>query len=193
MGVCQRQISYYAQDGMPQVGKGVFCVEDCQAWVAANVGLTKQVSASERGFWEEQKAKWDARQKKLQYRQLAGELIEVDIIAREQERSIAHAKALAEQIPDRLIGLLPRVVTAKPRQRLLQSAKQMIEDFLFALSDSMAEAEQDGDSDDSTDESGAAAAADRQRVAADQPRAGSRLVRKKSKAAERDKQQPRPL
>jgi phage terminase Nu1 subunit (DNA packaging protein) len=193
IGVSSRQISYYLHQGMPQEGRGKFDLDKCVEWAATNVKPTgrddgrESIQPENRGFWETEKAKWQAKQAELDYHKQLGELIAVDDVAREQERSIAHAKALAEQVPDRLLGLLPKSIAAKAKKDFRAAAFVIIEDFLFALSDWELETIDDSD-DDTTSEIEAAEVGG---MAPDHSHADPGVVPKKRKAPQRSKQQSR--
>jgi hypothetical protein len=86
----------------------------------------------------------------LHYRKLAGELIELDVAAREVERGIAHAKALLGQLPDRLLGLLPAKsfsIKGADRKRLRLRLAETIDDAFEALASKIAGEEKTADND----------------------------------------------
>jgi phage terminase Nu1 subunit (DNA packaging protein) len=190
VGVGSRQISYYVENGMPQEGAGKFCLESCVEWVKSHVKPTGRGDGrqkNDRGHWETQKVRWQAKQEALKYRQQVGELIPVDEVSREQERAITHAKALAEQIPDRLLGLLPKTIGAKTKKEFRNSANEMIEDFLFALSDWEIDTIHDSD----VEPKGTIQAAEIGGMEADSPNADAGVVLVKHQTSKRSKQQSR--
>lgn len=151
LGRSVRQLTEYRQRGLPQEADGRYCLEDCRAWIAANIKPTArsisgempapigEAAASDFALWNARKTQHQARQEKLKADELEGRLIDVDIPAREAERRIAHCRALFEQIPDRLLGILPRKTPAKIRGGLRDAVQEWIAAALATLAD---EAEQ---------------------------------------------------
>jgi phage terminase Nu1 subunit (DNA packaging protein) len=135
LNLSARQIDYQVENGAPRQPDGNFCLEDFTAWVDAHPKQRGARSDPSIVRWKRRLVRAEAKTKELELAQSKGELISVDEVARENERSIAHAKNLLEQIPDRLMGLLPKSIGAKARKNFRDAAMQMIEDVLFALSD----------------------------------------------------------
>lgn len=158
IGRSDRCVRDYLPRGLPRRSDGSFVVVDCLAWIKANIHPTGRACDSmhvdttgddgfDRAYWEKQKTRFEALNQELKFRAAAGELIEVDLVAREAERRISHAKALFEQIPDRLLGLLPKEVKAAAKKAFRERTAEMLEDVLFALS-AAEETDTDGISDD---------------------------------------------
>lgn len=152
-----RQITEYLQRGMPRARSGGYCVEDCRQWIAENVRPTGRAERSagaaaaegDRPYWETYKVREQALQEEIRRKQLDGELVDVDDVARLAERRIGHAKALLEQLPDRLLGVLPKQVAGAARKSLRTRVAEMIDDVLTALAEE-AESGYDGDRDGQT-------------------------------------------
>ena len=190
LGVGVRQIAEYVQRGMPRRSPREYCVEECQAWVAENVKTVAREPEDElgRAYWETYKCRERALMEELKRKQLAGELIEVDYVARHNERRIAHAKSLLEQIPDRMLGLLPKVVHAAAKKEFRRQADQLIEDVLFALSASSEAEDEDLEGDNGCRGTSVTVAPGSGGVAAPAEAAAGGVVPAKRKAARRDKQ-----
>jgi phage terminase Nu1 subunit (DNA packaging protein) len=145
-----RQITEYQQRGMPREQDGRYCVEDCQAWLAANIKPTgrndDKPDPSERAQWETHLTRERALLAELERREKEGQLLDVDLLARRDEQRITHAKELLLQIPDRAMGLLPRGTSAKARRDFRDRLVEMIEDTLHALAELEVEVlSEDGD------------------------------------------------
>lgn len=123
---------------MPSAGGGKYNLQTCRVWISANVKPTGRGDGDngglDRGYWETRKVKEQALQERIKRKQLEGSLIEVDVVARHNERRIAHAKALFEQVPDRVLGLLPKTVKSDAKRTVRDRVAEMVEDILFALS-----------------------------------------------------------
>jgi len=131
------------------------------AWIEANIRPTGRAAdapigaprtATDRGYWETYKVREQALQEELKRKQLSGDLVEVDLVARQSERRITHAKALLAQVPDRVLGLLPKEVKPATRKQLRGRLAEMIDDVLFALAEAAEEeVTTDGEDSDSGD------------------------------------------
>ena len=154
-----RQITEYLQRGMPRERRGGYCIEDCAAWIAANIrptgraehGPEPEASGEKRSYWECYKTREQALVEEIKRRQLEGELVDADDAARLAERRIGHAKALLEQIPDRILGLLPKQVAIAARKNLRARVAEMIEDVLTALAEEAESGYGPGEADEKTD------------------------------------------
>jgi len=156
-----RSITEYAARGMPREADGRFDPAACAAWIEANIRPTGRAAdapigaprtATDRGYWETYKVREQALQEELKRKQLSGDLVEVDLVARQSERRITHAKALLAQVPDRVLGLLPKEVKPATRKQLRGRLAEMIDDVLFALAEAAEEeVTTDGEDSDSGD------------------------------------------
>jgi len=143
VGKHRRTTHEYVRRGMPREANGRYDVERCRAWIAANIrpsgrpgaGFEEPESAGNTAYWIRYLTRERALREEYKRRQLEGDLIEVDLVARHNEQRITHAKALLEQIPDRVLGLLPKSIPAKSKKEFRNRVADMIEDALYALAE----------------------------------------------------------
>lgn len=143
---------------MPRTGP------ESDAWKEANVkptGRTEETppvpeGEKSRGHWETEKAKQDARFKKLKADQLEGRLIEKDIAIRLLSQQAATAKAHFEQVPDRALALLPKNTSPAMRTRFLDSMNAMVADVLETMAVAVETGFGDSDFDDPEEDDRAA-------------------------------------
>ena len=67
--------------------------------------------------------------------QLRGELLWVEEVARETNQANTHARALLEQLPDRLLASIPPGATGDDQRRFLADARKAIEGVVEAMHD----------------------------------------------------------
>jgi len=134
-----RQITEYLQRGMPGDRRRGYPIDECRAWMEAQIKPSGRAAGpapgtpGSRGYWETRDAQARAELKELELARRKGELIEVEVVARRSERRIAEAKALLEQIPDWLLGLLPRTMSAAAKKDLRRRTGEKVDDIMFAL------------------------------------------------------------
>jgi hypothetical protein len=138
---------------MPREADGRYCVEDCKAWVDENIAPTHRgddddEDQSERGYWETYKVREQALEAELDRRKKQGELVPLDRVIVHNEQRITMAKSLFEQVPDRLLGIVPKKNTPASRKAFLERAREMITDVLSALADESMKPVDDGSSDE---------------------------------------------
>ena len=93
------------------------------------------VSPGDRAYWEMRKVEAQALQIGIHRRRIEGELVPRGEAAQLAARRTVCAKNLLEQIPDRMLGLLPKQTTAAARKSLRARVAEMIEDVLTALAE----------------------------------------------------------
>ncbi len=84
---------------------------------------------------EEAKLAIDVQKRQLQYKRLAGDLIDVDDVARLLERAIHEHNAQANQLRDRIEVLLPETLTTEERERLITGINKAVDDLRTHLAD----------------------------------------------------------
>lgn len=147
-GVTSRTVQNWKDAGMPWRA-GYFDLTAIAAWREANKGdSTKQVELQERGAWETQLAQFKAQRAKLEYEELAGQLIKIDGPKRIVEQTIHAIRTHLEQFPDRLAGMLNYPVE---RTALLNTAKLAMTDLLRTVQHQLRESV-DEDASDEQDE-----------------------------------------
>ena len=88
---------------------------------------------------ERRRALAAAEKLELEVRQRKGELIEVAAVLRIFSHANTHARALLEQGPHRLLGLLPANATGEDKRRFLREAEKWIAGVVEALHCELAE------------------------------------------------------
>jgi phage terminase Nu1 subunit (DNA packaging protein) len=134
-----RQITEYLQRGMPREPGGGYCVEDCQAWIEANIRPTgrgdESDEQSQRAYWEEYKVREQALLEELKRKREEGKLVEIEPILNEWKQHISEARSLLEALPDRLVAVLPDATAAKVRKRIRAAAVKVVDEALNRLAD----------------------------------------------------------
>lgn len=82
---------------------------------------------------ERRRAVADAERAELRVRRERGELIEVHRVVREYQHHATHARALMQQMPNRLLADLPETATADDKRRFRERAQRIIDDVVAAL------------------------------------------------------------
>jgi len=130
--VSERTIGYWQSRGMPG-GPGDYDLDEIVSW-REREGLGRSDEDSVRALGQ----RIDNEMKQLKLGQLRGELIAVEPIVRLFTRHIHEAKAIFEQIPERVLSALPAQTPAKTRRRIRQQCRKIIDDSLRSLSDLLA-------------------------------------------------------
>jgi hypothetical protein len=133
LGITVRRLDQCILRGMP-FDQGE---EACRQWRADNI-RSKAGSGPqdpELEFWKVQLLKSRALFGELRLGVSSGKLANLDMVCREAEQRITHAKALLEQIPDRALGLLPKYVSAAQKRQFLADCQRLIADTLHQLAD----------------------------------------------------------
>ena len=134
LGVSPGSIKRWRSLGMP--GKpGQWDLAAIEAWRAENIGASGRNDSGDEGRAEADRRKaWaDARRAELRLQTEAGELISIDVVARVYARHATHARALWEQAPDRLLGLLPATATGDEKRRFRAEATRIVEDVVHTF------------------------------------------------------------
>ncbi len=140
---------------------------------AAGGAETPDENGETRQEAETRRAIAEANLKELRAGQLAGQLIDVDDVCREAVHCFTHARALLEQVPHRLLALLPAESTGDDKRQFITEAQTSIDgviEVLYQWCDerqavSTPEGKEDGESDTGVGRQDAEAARE--------PRAGS--------------------
>ena len=116
--------------GMPGEPKA-FDLSEIVRWKEANIAQSGRVEGDESRAEAERKKAWsDAGLAQLKLKEKTGELIEVNTVARLYARHATHARALWEQAPDRLLGILPAMATGEDKRRFRAEAVKITEDII---------------------------------------------------------------
>jgi phage terminase Nu1 subunit (DNA packaging protein) len=134
-GVSNRTIGYWQESGMPH-GQGVYDLEAVAAWLKES-GIQREQSSGPGA-----RAQLLAAQVKLAELKLArmgGELVEIEVARRLFVRHVHEAKAILDQVPDRVLAALPAaVLKGKGRQTIRRSAAGVVRSACQALADLLA-------------------------------------------------------
>lgn len=84
---------------------------------------------------EEAKLAIAVQSNKLKYERLAGNLVEVEAVARLLERAIHEHNAQADQLRDRIEVLLPDSLTTEERDRVIRGIEKAVDDLRGHLAD----------------------------------------------------------
>ena len=94
---------------------------------------------------ERRKAVADADMAERKAAQQAGELIEVTPIIRLFTRHVNEAKAIMDQLADRVLSLLPAKTTPKTRRRVREECRKILDDACRSLGDLLSAEELTGE------------------------------------------------
>jgi len=127
----ERTVKTWRAAGMP--GRpGAWDLDAIETWLAQRgLGMADETRDARARFWA---ARADAESFKVG--QLRGDLIEADPVARAVAQQVNTAKAILEQLPDLVAGLLPdRRPTKKDRETIRRRARKLVDDSCQALAD----------------------------------------------------------
>lgn len=82
---------------------------------------------------DRRKAVAEAEKRELETAKMRGELIEVDAVARDFRHHATHGRALWEQAPDQLLGLLPASATGEDKRRFRREAVRIVDSVIAAM------------------------------------------------------------
>lgn len=153
-GVSVETIKDWRARGMPgEPGpsgqSGRYDLAEILRWRDATIGPSGRNESGDVGRQEadRRRALAAAEKLELEVRQMRGELIDVATAVREFAHANTHARALLEQGPHRLLGLLPAGATGEDKRRFLREAEKWIAGVVQALHDGvLGRAAQTGDS-----------------------------------------------
>lgn len=129
-GVSNRTIGYWQESGMPH-GQGVYDLDTVAAWL-------KQTGIQQASADPGAKAQLLAVQVKiaeLKLARLGGELVEIEVARRLFVRHIHEAKAILNQIPDRVLAALPAAAVKTLRQTIRRQTAGVVRAACQSLSD----------------------------------------------------------
>lgn len=137
-GVKQQSVKNWRQDRDPMPGTpGAYDLSEIARWrirrAENNTNVPEQGSNREK--LEEAKLAIDVQKRQLQYKRLAGDLVDVDAVARLLERSINEHNAQANQLRDRIEVLLPESLTTEERERVISGINKAVDDLRCHLAD----------------------------------------------------------
>jgi phage terminase Nu1 subunit (DNA packaging protein) len=133
-GLSVRHINRLIARGLPCEPGGDFILEKVQLWRRENLRQrSKTANNPELAYWKNELVKEQSKLLALKRRQTTGELIDLDEVCRSDVRKIATVKVLLEQIPDRVLGHLPKSLSAEKKKEFLKNLQELIEDTLFTL------------------------------------------------------------
>jgi phage terminase Nu1 subunit (DNA packaging protein) len=132
-GVSSRTIGYWQESGMPH-GQGIYDLDAVAAWLKES-GIQREQSGGPGA-----RAQLLAAQVKLAELKLArlgGELVEIEVARRLFVRHIHEAKAILDQVPDRVLAALPAAAVKEKgrRQTIRRQAAGVVRSACQALSD----------------------------------------------------------
>ena len=125
----------WRRQGLPG-DKGAWNLSAIVAWREGRRRATPEMipgAAEGRFEADARKATADADLYEMKRDQRRGDLIDVDTVTRVYARHATHARALWEQAPDRLLGLLPATATGDDKRRFRAEATRIIEDVVHAF------------------------------------------------------------
>lgn len=130
-GVSERTVRSWIGQGMPTEGKG-YDVAAIEQWLD-RVGLGRRAEKASRA----KLAEVEAQIKTVKLHRLRGELIELDTVRRLFVRHISEAKSVLEQVPDRVLAVLPAAVAAKDRTRVRAEVVGILDAACRSLADTL--------------------------------------------------------
>ncbi len=136
-GVSERTVAKWIARGMPGES-GAYPRSQMDAWLEANhfgPYVDRNENGKDRGSAERRKAMADADIKELKASQLRRKLVEVDDMVREYRHHATHARALLEQLPDRLLGFLPANATGDDKRHFRDEAAKAVDSVVEVLHD----------------------------------------------------------
>lgn len=134
LGKSERTIQNWKDRGMP-FGSDGYDLVAIAAWRRDEFGDDEESDEDEdtRGYWETRRAKAAALRDELKLAQDRGEVIHVDVPAREFGAFLVEARAMIGQLPDWLLAQLPKKFPASERKTLLAKAQKHVAGVLASL------------------------------------------------------------
>jgi phage terminase Nu1 subunit (DNA packaging protein) len=132
-------VKVWRTEGMPGE-PGSYDLDEIAAWLDSR-GLRHgddadaKPAADSRQEAERRRIWAIAKREELKTKQLQGQLVDVDEVGRLYAHHATHARALLEQIPDRLLGLLPPECSGDDKRRFRAEAAKAIDGVTQALCD----------------------------------------------------------
>jgi phage terminase Nu1 subunit (DNA packaging protein) len=131
-----RQVNRLIARGLPCEPGGGFILEKVRSWRQQNLRPRSETADNpELVYWKNELLKEQSLLLSLKRRKANGELTSLENACRESEKKVNIAKVLLEQIPDRVLGHLPKSLSAKQRKEFLKNMQELIEDTLFTLAE----------------------------------------------------------
>jgi phage terminase Nu1 subunit (DNA packaging protein) len=144
-GVSLRTIAYWAKDGMPVTRDGRYDLKEIQAWRFilkhgdGDQSNGKPGSKKALEEWEAKYREYKALREQMRYRQEIGELVERSLIEDGLIKISLAVKraflALPRNIATQLVGLEPRQIEARLRERVQEIIKDFSTDRIFDQAD----------------------------------------------------------
>ncbi|HUT91804.1 MAG TPA: hypothetical protein VMY37_20080 [Thermoguttaceae bacterium] len=88
---------------------------------------------------ERRRAIAEANLKEIRAREAAGELVPAEAVRRLFVQHVGEARAIFEQVPDRVIAALPQALKAGVRKRIHADMRRIVDDVCETLADLLAE------------------------------------------------------
>lgn len=131
-------IKEWRAKGLPGV-PGKYDIRDCYRWVRDNVGSSGRADDGDtsRKEAERRKAWADAEKAEIDVAVKRGALVLLGDVKRSCAHISTHSRALLEQLPDRLLDLLPADATGEDKRLFRESAAKAVADVIATLCDEM--------------------------------------------------------
>ncbi len=134
LGKGERTVQYWKDRGMPGTA-GAYDLDAILAWYAETFGAKDDGPDDEvsRGYWETRRSKAAALRDELKLAEQRGQVVDVDVPAREFGAFLVEARAILEQLPDFMLAQLPKKFPAGERKELLAKTRKRVADVLTNL------------------------------------------------------------